>query len=136
MNVSFGGKSMISPTGSLEVRGSDKHGSGAFKSGRSSRPHYGVDLVSLPGQSIVAPHSGIIKRSIIVYPNTQKYKGLEVIGDECISHLYYITPKPGIVGQEVKQGDVIGFTQDISEKYEGITIHIHWQIFYNPILFL
>lgn len=128
---------MISPTGSTEIRGSDKHGSGAFKSSRGWRPHYGVDpIIKIIGQEIYAPIDGLINREIRCYPDTTKYRGLEIIGEDTIQQVLYIFPVPDIVGKEVKQGDVIGFAQKISDRYKGITESIHWQIWANPILYL
>jgi hypothetical protein len=127
---------MISPTGSHEVRGTDKHGSGAFGSNRGARIHTGSDMVVIPGQEIFAPHDCIVRRSLLVYTDSQKWKGLELVGKEHITRLMYVIPKPGIIGQEVKAGDVIGYAQKISERYEEITEHIHWDLFCNPILYL
>ena len=127
---------MISPTGLINPRKEDKHGSGAFASGRGTRSHYGLDMICVPGQSIVAPHDGLVKRTMIAYPDTQKFKGIELVDDTCISQLLYVSIKSGVIGKEVLKGDVIGYAQKISDRYEGITEHIHWQIYYNPILFL
>lgn len=127
---------MVSPTGSNEARNIDKHGSGAFGAKRGYRLHYGIDLVCIPGQDIYAPHHGKINRVVICYTDTQKYKGLEISGDQIISKILYVIPKPGIIGEQVAAGDVIGYAQRISERYEGITEHVHWEMWQNPILTL
>jgi hypothetical protein len=123
---------MISPSGQDKYRDSDKHGSGAFGSKRGARTHVGIDPIIIPGQDIYAPHDGIVKREIQVYTDSTKYRGIEIVDQFFISHVHYILPKPGIVGQKVKEGDVIGTAQDISERYPDITKHVHWTLHVNP----
>jgi hypothetical protein len=121
---------IISPTG-LGPRPTDDFGSGAFHASRGSRLHSGVDYMCVPGQDVKAPISGTITRESRPYGD--KYSGCVLKDTDIQMRIWYfkfIDRK--LIGTYVKQGDVIGTAQDISNKYntkEKFMIpHIHVQI--------
>jgi len=136
MNEFLKNLKVISPTGRNEIRQQDNHGSGLFASRRGIRPHYGEDYITIPGEGLIAPHNGRVSGMITVYKDFPEWKGLEIMGDGIISHIYYIFPVMGIIGTPVSKGDRIGYSQRISDKYERIVDHIHWQIFIQPSLLI
>ncbi len=49
--------------------------------------------------------------------------------------MWYLEPYKYAIGQEARVGDAIGIAQDIGEKYEGVTPHIHLRIVkIDPVL--
>ena len=118
---------MISPTGK-GIR-SDSEGDGHYGSSRGSRIHRGVDFLADSGQEIVAPFDMTIKR--IAYP----YRDMTMIGIEWIrgkssGKMFYFDPIIGLIGSEVKQDQVIGFAQGVSEYHNlpNMKNHIHFQV--------
>jgi len=126
---------VLSPTG-LKIRGEDKWGSGAFKAPRGDHVHRGVDFVCVPGQSVAAPIEGVIRREARPYV-TGEFSGVLIESPVCDVKLFYLKPDPTLIGRHVKKGQVIGHAQDISQKYPGITPHVHLEItMINPGLLL
>lgn len=117
---------MISPTGK-GIRVHDARGSGLYGAKRGGRRHGGCDYVCEPGQAVVAPISGIVTRKAKPYA-ADKYGGLIIQGEHMTIKMFYLDPDGYLIGQAVKQGDVIGKAQDISKKYQFITPHIHLQV--------
>ena len=127
---------MKSPTGSNEIRGSDKHGSGHYLAPRGDRRHAGIDMVVAPGQDVLSPIDGVMARVAKPYAKG-KWSGCVVKNDQVEIKMFYMAPDKSLVSQEVKRGQVIGKAQDIGEKYKGITPHVHVEISsINPALLL
>lgn len=125
---------MISPTG-REARTSDRWGFGTYGASRSKTVkgklvkyrHGGVDYICIPRQGVVSPIDGKVTR--IARPYAAKtFSGLEIRGFRIRIKMFYLDPLETIVGKTVKKGQLIGHAQDISEKYPGITPHVHLQI--------
>jgi len=115
----------------MSIRGNDKWGSGAFGASRGSRPHLGVDLVVEPGEYVYAPFDMKIERVSYPYSNSH-YMGLAFSTNNS-GHLYdgriwYFNPLPSVIGTNVVKGEVIGVAQDLTNKYPGITNHVHLQL--------
>lgn len=126
---------LLSPTGSLEVRGTDSYGNGAYLAARSTgnvqRQHLGVDLLCKPGQLIVAPCAGKITRIGYAYPGDLRYESIHLQPDEWPAvdiKMLYVAPVNIIEGDFVTCGEVLGRSQDLGEKYPGITQHCHVEI--------
>jgi hypothetical protein len=130
---------MISPTGQ-PVRIQDNHGRGNYGASRDggSRIHRGADFICTPGQEVVCPlPEAKVVRIAKPYANDMRWNGLLLRAPHLEVKLFYMSPKPDIVGQWVHLGDVIGYAQDISVKYEGMTPHVHLEICsINPVLFI
>ncbi len=117
---------MISPTGK-DPRGTDGQGCGAYGSPRGGRTHAGTDYVCDPGQDVYAPISGTLTRETRPYA-TGPYSGVIISNSRMDVSLFYLLPNKAKIGKMVSEGDIIGKAQDISQKYPGITPHIHMQI--------
>ena len=121
---------MISPTGK-GIRRSDKWGKGSYGDSRKSQgsryAHKGTDYICDPGQDIVAPIRGLVTRFARPYAKGI-YSGLLIQGRHVAVKMFYFKPEKSIVGCFVKQGRVIGKAQDISEKFPGMTPHVHLEI--------
>jgi hypothetical protein len=117
---------MISPT-SLGVRDKDNWGEGRYGVSRGNRMHKGTDYICNPGQDIVTPISGKIIREAKPYAGSH-YSGVLIKGEHISIKMFYFTPYDGFKGRVVKKGEAIGTAQDISEKYDRMTPHIHLEI--------
>jgi hypothetical protein len=127
---------MTNPTGK-GIR-SDKAGSGLFAAPRGARTHLGEDRLCVPGQEVLSPISGRVTRVVRAYADDARWTGVEIVGEQYICKLLYVEPGPGIVGQQVLQGDVIGKAQDITVRYhgQGMLPHVHMEININPSLYV
>jgi len=127
---------MISPTGN-GIRGTDDWGDGRFGASRGDgRLHDGVDFVCTPRQSIFSPIYGRLVREARPYPNSD-YSGVLLHNANVDIMIFYLIPDSSLIGEWCTQGAVIGVAQDISEKYPGMTPHVHLKIVkFNPELLL
>ena len=100
------------------TRGFDAYGSGTFGASRDggARAHLGRDYVALPGDQVVSPIDGIVKRHAKAYPDAD-LAGLEIEGAGVRAKLLYVLPcvEPG---EKVKAGQVIGTAQDVASYHE------------------
>ncbi len=135
-----------------EIRGQDAHGSGAYlasrgvdKNGRP-RKHMGIDFVTLSGEMINSYCRGRVSKIGYPYnPNRHPNKGhlryVEVTDEKAIKvRVFYIDPLVA-VGDIIECDTVIGVSQDLTEIYEGITQHLHFEVkkgknFKNPLTYL
>lgn len=116
----------------LKIRECDPRGCGHFHAPRGNRLHNGIDVALKFGDPVYAPFNGYIKRDGVPYSsNNMGYKLIEFIGTHKFkdySALIMYIDRSAPLNKELKQGDLIGHAQDISTKYEGITIHYHIEI--------
>ena len=126
---------MISPTGKLDLRGQDKWGHGGFGRPRGTRCHHGIDFVIDPDNYVYFPfHYGYIERVVKPYAQDDRYSGVLLRGFdgniEYIAKIFYFQPdlKWNSDVIELKQGDIIGESQDLALRYPEITNHIHLQV--------
>ena len=110
-------------------RGQDNHGSGQFNASRGNRSHQGLDIIATPGEMVKSPIKGILTREARPYANDPTYKGVVIKGTGDFEGLeikmFYVV---GLKSGPVNQGETIGIAQDISQKYQGITNHIHLEV--------
>lgn len=126
---------LVSPTGK-GVRISDSWGWGHYGAPRGKARHKGMDFICVPGQDVVAPRNGKIIRIARPYA-TRDYSGLLIECPGMTIKLFYLSPDIGLIGEQVKQYQVIGTAQDIGRKYAGMTPHIHMQLQYvDPVLLM
>lgn len=113
----------------LIQRPQDKWGNGAFGAPRGKRKHRGIDFACLPGTKILRPVSGIISKLGYPYSDDLLFRYVEIttINDKARHRIFYITPLL-IDGKIIRLNDVIGFSQDLTGRYQGITPHIHYEI--------
>lgn len=124
---------VTNPTGG-ELR-IDPIGSGEFAARRGHRFHYGEDYEGKPGQYVQSPISGVILRELTVYGG-EPWKGIEILAEDesRIVRLLYVklTRHKNAI---VKEGELIGKMQDISQKYgPKCKPHVHYMEFKRPVL--
>jgi len=119
---------MISPTG-LGIR-NDPAGQGIWGASRGERPHMGVDFLCIPGQKIKAPLNMEIYRRSNPYADNPNYTGIAWRTDIMEGRMFYFAPLGISVGGQVKEGQHIGYAQDISDMYfeTAMEPHIHFEI--------
>jgi murein DD-endopeptidase MepM/ murein hydrolase activator NlpD len=120
---------------SRATRNSDIWGSGQFGASRAGHMHQGLDVITRPGEPILSPIDGIIKREALPYAGDSRLKGLTIIGfgtwEGIEVKLFYVS---GWLLGTVKRGQPIGVAQDLSVRYPGITNHVHIEVRSNGIL--
>lgn len=89
--------------------------------------HKGTDLECEPGQDVISPLTGIVKRKAIAYSGS-KFTGLVIEAKKMTIKMLYLEVDDNLVGKCVKQGEVIGEAQDISERYSTVDPHVHVEI--------
>lgn len=116
-----------------EIR-SDKCGDGKFGSRRGSRKHRGVDILCKGGSTIIAIVAGIVTKSRgIVYTDSNYHTYVE-IQDIFGRYLRYMYVAGRVKrGSVVKEGQVIGISQSLQNRYKnkGMDDHIHLELIVN-----
>lgn len=129
---------MRSPIGGGKVRQPDRWGRGEFDAPRGDRRHKGVDIAARVGDPVMSPIQGKIERTSFPYANDRRYSGVLLRGEGEHQGLrvkiFYVLPKPRLIGRSVRPGDVLGHVQDLSAKYPGITNHVHVEARRNGIV--
>ncbi len=113
------------------IRGRDQWGDGAYHASRDGggRLHEGIDLAVWPGTPVLAPFSCKVIREAIPYPNDPRYSGLLLgLGDGLELKLLYVDPVRELIGQDVAFATRLGRVQDLRDKYQGITPHVHVEL--------
>ena len=117
---------ILSPTGK-GIR-NDAGGSGYFHAPRGAKKHEHLDFLADHGQRVVAPVTGRIIRISYPYADSRTYSGLVIEGVYAGIQLFYVSPAPGIIGQDARQGQVIGNAQNIKAKYPDCENHVHLRV--------
>lgn len=122
----------------FSIRGQDGQGNGSFGSSRDGggRVHAGVDIVSFPGELVVAPISGKLKVGSRVYSNSRPNLVLvKIIGtgeySGYVAKIFYVEGNGFLQNKIVNKGETIGSAQNMSAEYPPIgsmTNHIHFEI--------
>ena len=120
----------VSPTGGA-VRGCDPRGCGNFTASRGpERLHNATDYAGEPGQVVVAPTSGVVRR--LGRPYLPPHDQTLIIIDADTGHqvrVLYVEPYDNIRrGVRVRAGQPIGIQQSLQDKHPGITEHVHIDI--------
>lgn len=144
----FGKKDSVKPTEvspvrfhnilfSQKKRGRDAFGVGDYGASRDggSRSHDGIDYVAQAGDAIFAPFSGEITRTMQVYKDDSRYRGIEIKSTNSthVAKIFYVSVH-GNIPRAVRSGEMIGFAQNLAPKYAGITNHVHFELRVNHIL--
>src|SRR5229473_7531345 len=116
-------------------RATDRWGSGQFGAFRTGHKHQGLDVGAPPGAQICAPIEGQVIRESIPYKGDSHFRGIVINGSGSWSgyevKLFYVN---GIICGQVNAGQVVGFAQDLSTRYPGITNHVHMEVRKNGML--
>lgn len=102
---------------------------GASRGG--GRKHLGLDLISVPGDEVVAPISGRVVKVGWAYPDAD-LGSLTIEGEGATFQLLYVRSLQK-VGTLLTQGDVVGEAQDVAAYYarkgqNGMTNHVHGKL--------
>ncbi len=119
----------VSPTG-RGVRGCDPNGCGDFRATRRGRIHHATDYLGTPGQVVVAPTGGVVRRRGIVYrePHRQQLIVIDAESGHEVRVLY-VQPYDQIrAGARVTAGQPIGIQQSLQDAHPGIVEHIHVEV--------
>jgi hypothetical protein len=131
----------MSPTGKTKLR-KDARGSGAFGAARkrddgTSYTHKGIDLECKVGQNILMPCTGRITREARPYVSDPRWRGVYISAVRGEFKIFYMVPNDKLIGTVVREGEVIGQAQDIGQKYEGVSSHIHFEVVsLDPLILL
>jgi hypothetical protein len=144
----IGSNSFADPTG-MGLRGCDNAGCGGFGASRNDGldRHRGGDRKSTPGQEIVAPMSGTIKRYSYPYGKAEGMEGVEITANGVSTIIWYVSVPESMIGQTISAGQSLGVAQDVAAYHAahgtfGMTNHVHVQIqlpggvFTNPTNFI
>ena len=118
---------MISSTGK-GIR-NDSEGDGNYGARRGSKRHNGTDDLCDEGQDVVAKFGWHIDR--ISYPKADHImEGIKWSSGKSNGRMFYFKPDRSLIGQDVKEGQVIGIAQAVSKYYglPNMADHIHFQI--------
>lgn len=123
---------VLNPTGgSIRIEGMDAWGGGEYLARRKDTGsrglsiHHGVDYVGEPGQGVVAPIEGVLKRTGQGINTGAEIAG-RIRGARCrIKLLHFAVDVPN---GPVNQGQVIGRVKDIGRTYKGMTPHVHMEV--------
>lgn len=125
----------------------DDQGLGHFGAPRGSRTHRGIDLAVAPSSTILCPVDGLVTKLGYPYGDDLSWRYVEVRQDKCtpvmsadvdgtcpdcgLAHyrhrFFYVTPSV-VPGSVVTKGMKIGYLQDISIRYPGMTPHVHYEV--------
>ena len=115
-------------TAILPLRDTDSHGSGAYGAPRGSRTHKGLDYAVPPGALILAPVTGTVTKLGYPYADDHSFRYVEVTDLGGTQYRYFYVQPLAYVGAVVRASlDLIGFAQDLTSRYPGITNHIHFE---------
>jgi len=120
------------PTGK-GIRKADKFGAGHHGASRGSRIHDGADYNCTAGQQVKSPLSGKVTKISRPYSSGTDaaiLSGVQIVAsDGTTCQVWYMQPRPGIVGSVVEAGKtIIGTAKTLQNRYPGITDHLHVRI--------
>jgi hypothetical protein len=144
---------ILSPTGVLTIRGPDPIApdGGAFgatrakwvtKNGvrvREEYEHKGTDWVRAIWSPMYAPTDRAkIRRVGYAYMRTKtqvdpRFHVIVIEWDEWSIKYLYVWPR-FLAGRILKRGEVFGFMEDLTSKYENVTPHVHTEARYQGVL--
>ena len=122
----------------LRHRVIDNWGSGAYGASRGDRTHNGIDYACPPGTSILAPCDGVVTKLGYPYGDDLSFRYVQITranGEKW--RIFYVEPSVEL-NQQVYEGDIVGKSQALGNRYDKITEHIHLEVkdmqgnYHNP----
>ena len=113
---------------------SDRQGDGHYLAKRGNRLHLGIDYEIKPFEEVYAPFDCYIVRIAKPYAN-EHYSGLVLQSKYFAIKSFYFEPIMDLIRTNVKAGTIIGYAQDIANKYnvnkkeeDKMDNHIHVEV--------
>jgi hypothetical protein len=86
-------------------------------------------ILCKPGQDVVSPCAGTIVRRSLPYQDDPGFSGVLIVGERISVKMWYMRAQESLIGSVVRQGQVIGYAQDISLRYgKDCKPHVHLQV--------
>lgn len=126
-------KRIIKTVEELELR-NDPAGEGHYGASRGARTHNGIDYVVRKGDAILSPVAGYVSKHGYPYGDDLKWRYIEISDSNDYRHrFFYVQPKSEISAIVEADHTVIGYAQDVSERYPGqeMTPHLHYEIMFH-----
>lgn len=115
----------------LRRRMQDRWGLGHFGAPRGDRAHNGQDYCCPPGSDVLSPVDGLITKLGYPYSDDASFRYVQITDLAGRDHrIFYVEPCVW-VGQRIHDGDSIGQSQDLNDRYPEISQHIHYEIRYK-----
>ncbi len=126
---------MESPVIKIILRGNDPTGHGYYGARRGNRKHKGLDLITIPGEIIKSPISGVVTKYGYPYKNTRKLRYIEITGPVYRVWLMYASKNKISIGSRIFKGNVIGTAQNVAGYWGGnMRNHLHIQVWKHGLL--
>jgi murein DD-endopeptidase MepM/ murein hydrolase activator NlpD len=88
-----------------------------------------VDYACTPNSRVLAIKGGEVTKLGYCYGDDLSFRYVEIrSADGLYARYLYVEPLV-IVGERVRMGDVLGHSQSLTGRYEGITEHVHFECF-------
>lgn len=99
------------------------------KNGKFDHHHMGYDIPNEPGDPIYAVNDAIYTGNHVSSARNTNLTGINTTNIDGLNEQYLYTDSHPLMepGTEIKQGDVIGTTQDITSTYDNTPNHTHYQ---------
>lgn len=119
-----------------KFRGTDQWGSGAFGAPRGDHKHRGIDFLFEPGEKVVSHVEGEVTKLGYCYEDDLSYRYVEITpvspSTQKLHHRFFYVDPEVKEGEYIKEGDVIGTSQDIQKRYtkpdKVMQNHMHYEI--------
>ena len=111
-------------------RGADCHGSGHYGASRGDRKHVGVDFACYPNSAIYPEKDGKVTKIGYPYGDDLLFRYIEVTDyADYVVRYFYVRPIESLQeGDRVNPNEIIGYSQELGERYPGITEHVHCEV--------
>lgn len=110
-------------------RGSDNYGNGYFGASRGPRTHNGIDFSTGSGDAVLSTVSGEVTKLGYPYGDDLGFRYVQVSTCDSAKHRFFYVLPSVRVGDAVREGSVLGTSQDLSIRYpNGMTQHYHYEI--------
>ena len=112
----------------LRKRISDRWGSGHFGAPRGNHTHNGIDYQCPAGRSVLSPCDGEVTKLGYPYGDDLSFRYIQITDSKGFDHrIFYVSPGQEM-GAKIKEGQVIGISQDLTKRYPEITEHLHYEV--------
>jgi len=118
-------------TSELERRGQDSWGSGEFGASRGDRTHRGIDYKVPAGSTVLSPVEGLVTKLGHAYADDLSFRYVQITTTDGYDHRFFYVNPLVQDGDKVKKDQIIGLAQDLTNRYVGISEHIHYEVRYK-----